>query len=146
MFSWKSLASMIQWMWTIWSLVPLLFLNPALTSGSSGSVPLKPRVENFEHYFAGKWDECNCAVVWMFFDIALLWDCKENWPLDWKRSVFNGILLNQKKDTFESLLMRWMNLEHIIQSEVSQKAKDIYCILMIIKWKWERDLRTRSDR
>ena len=25
--------------------------------------------------------------------------------------------------------MRWMNLEHIIQSEVSQKEKDKYCIL-----------------
>ena len=26
-----------------------------------------------------------------------------------------------KRNTFESVLMRWMNLEHIIQSEVSQK-------------------------
>ena len=26
-----------------------------------------------------------------------------------------------KKDTFESVLMRWMKLEFIIQSEVSQK-------------------------
>ena len=25
-------------------------------------VPLKPGVENFEHYFASMWDECNCAV------------------------------------------------------------------------------------
>ena len=29
-----------------------------------------------------------------------------------------------KKNTFESVLMRWMNLEPIIQSEVSQKEKD----------------------
>ena len=29
----------------------------------------------------------------------------------------------------ESVLMRWMNLEPIIQSEVSQKEKDKYCIL-----------------
>ena len=28
-----------------------------------------------------------------------------------------------KKDTFESVLMRWMKLELIIQSEVSQKEK-----------------------
>ena len=34
-----------------------------------------------------------------------------------------------KRNTFESVLMRWMNLEPIIQSEVSQKEKDIYCIL-----------------
>ena len=35
-FFWNSLAfSMIQWMLAIWSLVPLPFLNPAWTSGSS---------------------------------------------------------------------------------------------------------------
>ena len=34
-----------------------------------------------------------------------------------------------KRSTFESFLMRWMNLEPIIQSEVSQKEKDNYCIL-----------------
>ena len=35
-----------------------------------------------------------------------------------------------KRNTFESVLMRWMNLEPIIQSEVSQKEKDKYHILM----------------
>ena len=30
-----------------------------------------------------------------------------------------------KKNTFESVLMRWMKLEHIIQSEVSQKETPI---------------------
>ena len=34
-----------------------------------------------------------------------------------------------KTNTFESVLMRWMNLEPIIQSEVSQKEKDKYRIL-----------------
>ena len=34
-----------------------------------------------------------------------------------------------KRNAFESLLMRWMNLESIIQSEVSQKEKDKYHIL-----------------
>ena len=37
-----------------------------------------------------------------------------------------------KRNTFESVLMRWMNLEPIIQSEVSQKKKDKYLILMHI--------------
>ena len=40
----------------------------------SVQVLLKPRLENFEHYFANVWDECNCAVVWTFFGIAFLWD------------------------------------------------------------------------
>ena len=34
-----------------------------------------------------------------------------------------------KRNTFESVLMRWMNPEPIIQSEVSQKEKDKYRIL-----------------
>ena len=58
----------------------LFFNDPTdvsnLISGSSASsksslniwkfmvhVLLKPGLENFEHYFASVWDECNCAVV-----------------------------------------------------------------------------------
>jgi len=37
-----------------------------------------------------------------------------------------------EKNTFESFLMRWINLEPIIQSEVSQKEKYQYNILMHI--------------
>ena len=37
-----------------------------------------------------------------------------------------------KKKTFESALMRWVKLEPIIQSEVSQKEKHQYSILMHI--------------
>ena len=40
-------------------------------------VLLKPGLENFEHYFASVWDECNCAVVWILFRIAFLWDWNE---------------------------------------------------------------------
>ena len=34
-----------------------------------------------------------------------------------------------KKNAFESVLTRWMKLEPIIQSEVSQKEKQQYSIL-----------------
>ena len=34
-----------------------------------------------------------------------------------------------KKNAFESVLMRWMKLEPIIQSEVSQKENNQYSIL-----------------
>ena len=37
-----------------------------------------------------------------------------------------------KRNAFESVLMRQMNLEPIIQSEVSQKEKDKYHVLMHI--------------
>ena len=43
-------------------------------------VLLKPKLENFEHYFASVWNECNFVVVWTFFNIAFLWDWNENWP------------------------------------------------------------------
>ena len=35
-----------------------------------------------------------------------------------------------KKNTFESVLMRWMKLEPIMQSEVSQKEKHQHSVLM----------------
>ena len=78
-----------------------------LISGSSGfsksnlniwkflvHVLLKPRLENFEHYFAIVWVECNCAVVWTFFGIAFLWDWNENWPFPvlWPLLSFPNLL------------------------------------------------------
>ena len=44
----------------------------------------------------------------------------------------DGILLSHKRNAFESVLIRWMNLEPIIHSEVSQKEKDKYRSLMHI--------------
>ena len=41
---------------------------------------LKPDLENFEHYFASLWNDCNCAVVWAFFGIAFLRGWNKNWP------------------------------------------------------------------
>ena len=37
-----------------------------------------------------------------------------------------------KRNTFESVLMKWMSLECIIQTEVSQKEKDKYHIISLI--------------
>ena len=37
-----------------------------------------------------------------------------------------------KRNAFESILSRWMNLEPVIQSEASKKKNDKYCILMYI--------------
>ena len=65
---------------------------------------LKPRLENFEHYFTSVWDECNCAVVWAFFGIAFLWDRNENWPFP----VLWPLL------TFPNLLTYWVQHFHSI--------------------------------
>ena len=45
--------------------------------------------------------------------------------------IYSGIKAI-KRNTCESVLMRWMNLEPVMQSEVSQKEKYKYHILMHI--------------
>ena len=67
-------------------------------------VLLKPGLENFEHYFTSMWDECNCEVVWAFFDIAFLWDWTEKWPF-----LVLGPLLS-----FPNLLAYWGQHFHSI--------------------------------
>ena len=44
-----------------------------------------------------------------------------------------------KKNAFEPVLMRWMKLEPIIQSEISQKEKYQYSILRHIYGIWKDD-------
>ena len=39
-----------------------------------------------------------------------------------------------KRNTFESVLKSWMNLECSIQSEINQKEKDKYCIWNLGRW------------
>ena len=46
--------------------------------------------------------------------------------------IHNGVYSAIKKNAFESVLTRWMKLEPIIQSEVSQKEKHQYSTLMHI--------------
>ena len=43
--------------------------------------------------------------------------------------VYNGILLCQKRNEIELFVVRWMDLESVIQSEVSQKEKNKYRML-----------------
>ena len=54
-------------------------------------IPLKPSLENFEHYFASMWNECkSCGSL----NIALLWDWNENWPFPvlWPLLSFPNLL------------------------------------------------------
>ena len=66
---------------------------------------LKPRLENFEYYFASVWDECSCDVVWAFFGIAFLWDWNENWPFPvlWPLLSFPN-LLDYRVQHFHSII------------------------------------------
>ena len=44
----------------------------------------------------------------------------------------SGIVLIHKRNTSESVLMRWVNLEPVTQREVSQKEENKHHILMNI--------------
>ena len=76
-------------------------------------VLLKPGLENFEHYFAIVWDECNCAVVWAFFGIALFWDWNENWPFP----VFWPLLSFPK---FAGILSAALSQHNLLGFEIAQ--------------------------
>ena len=134
MFVWNSLAFlMIQQTLAIWSLVPLLFLNPAWTSGSSWFMycwSLAWRI--FEHYFASVWDECNCVVVWTLFGIAFLWDWNENWPFPdlWPLLRFPDLLSSGQIFFFFLVAKFWkLKLSQIWTSLWSSSCVILTCLL-----------------
>ena len=94
---WNFLAfSLIQWMLAIWSLVSLPFLDPAWTSGGSQFM-LKPSLENFEHYFASMWNECNLCgslnILCYCLSLGLEWKLTFSSPVATAEfSKFAGIL------------------------------------------------------
>ena len=49
-----------------------------------------------------------------------------------------------ERNTFESVVVRWMNLEPLIQSEVIQKEKNKYYILIHIYIYRERERESRK--
>ena len=82
-------------------------------------------------------DTCTPVFIEALFTIAKTWKqpicpltdewIKKLWCI-YAWEYYSAI----KRNTSESILMRWMNLEPIIQSEVSQKEKGKYHILMHI--------------
>ena len=64
----------------------------------SVQILLKPSLKDFERYSSSMWNECSCAVVWVFFDFAFLSDWNENWPF----SVLWPLL------TFPNLMAYWV--------------------------------------
>ena len=46
--------------------------------------------------------------------------------------IYSVILFSHKRNKFELIVLRWINPEPVIQSEVSQKEKNKYHILMNI--------------
>ena len=79
-------------------------------------------------------DTCTPLFITALFIIARTWKqprcpsadewIRKLWYI-YTKDYYSAI----KKNTFESFLMRWMKLEPIMQSEVSQKDKDQYSML-----------------
>ena len=95
--------------------IPLCGIYPEETKIEKTHVPQC----SFQHYItiARTWKQPICPLTneWI----------KKLWYI-YTMEYYSAI----KRNTFESVLMRWMNLEPIIQNEVSQKEKNKYHILM----------------
>ena len=82
-------------------------------------------------------DTCTPMFIAALFIIARTWKQPRCPSADeWIRKLWYIQTMEYysaiKKNAFESVLMRWMKLEPIIHSEVSQKKKHQYSILMHI--------------
>ena len=82
-------------------------------------------------------DTCTPVFIAALFTIARTWKQPRCPPAEeWIRKLWYIYTVEYysaiKKNAFESVLMRWMKLEPIKQSEVSQKEKHQYSILLHI--------------
>jgi len=82
-------------------------------------------------------DKCIPMFIGALFITARIWKQPRCPSADeWIRKLWYIYTMEYylaiKKNAFESVLMRWMKLEPIIQSEVSQKVKHQHSILMHI--------------
>ena len=82
-------------------------------------------------------DTCTPMFIAALFIIARTWKQLRCPSADeWIRKLWYIYAMEYysaiKKNTLESVLMKWIKLEPIIQSEVSQKEKHQYSILMQI--------------
>ena len=112
-------CKLIQPLWkTVWRVLKILGIKPPYDSVIPllGLHPKETKIEK---------DACNPLFTASLFKIPRTWT-QPRCPLtdEWIKElwcIYKEILLGIKRNTFKSVLMRWMNLEPIIQSEVSQK-------------------------
>ena len=127
-------CKLIQPLWEmLWRFFKKLGIKPPYDPAIPllGIYPEETRVEK---------DTCIPLFIAALFTIARTWKqskcpSTDEWIKLWyiySMEYYSAIKVN----TFESVLMRWMNLQSIIQSEVSQKEKDKYSILTYI-WNLE---------
>ena len=124
---WK--CKLIQPLWkTVWRILKKLGIKPPYGPAIPllGIFPEETKIEG---------DICIPLFIAALFTIATTWK-QPIYPLtnEWIKKLWYIYTMEYystiERNAFESVLMRWMNLEPIIQSEVSQKEK--YCILIHI--------------
>ena len=127
LFSWWE-CKLVQPLWgTVWRFLKKLEIELPYD-------PAIPLLGIHTEEARSKRDTCTPMFIEALFLIARTWK-QPRCPSanKWIRKLWYIYTLEYysviKKNSFESVLMRWMKLEPIIQSEVSQKDKDQYSIL-----------------
>ena len=121
-------CKLIQPLWkTVWRFLKKLGITPPYDPAIPllGKYPEETKIER---------DTCIPLVIAALFTIGRTWKQRRCPSMDdWIKKFLYIYTMEYysdiKRNAFESVLMRWMNLEPVIQSEVSQKEKDKYHIL-----------------
>ena len=106
------LFSMIQWMLAIWSLVPLPFLNPAWTSGSSW----------FIYCWSPPWRILSitllaCEMSAFCISLSILWHCL-SLGLKWKMN-FSSLVATAEFSKFAGVLSAALSQHHLLGFEIA---------------------------
>ena len=124
-------CKLIQPLWkTVWRFLNKLGIKPSYDPAIPllGIYPEETKIEK---------DTCTPLFIAALFTIARTWKQPRGPSTDkWIKKLWYIYTMKYysaaKRNTFESVLMRWTKLEPIIQSEVSQKEKYKYHILVYI--------------
>ena len=124
-------CKLIQPLWkTVWRFLKKLEIKPPYDPAIPllGVYPEETKIEK---------DTCIPLFIVALFTIVITWKqprcpLTDEWIKKWWYIYTMEYYSAIKRNIFESVLMRWINLEPSIQSEVSQKEKDKYHILMDI--------------
>ena len=124
-------CKLIQPLWkTVWRFLKALGIKQPcdLAIPLLGIYPEETRVEKYT---------CISLLIAALFTITRTWE-QHTYPstAEWIKKLWYIYTMEYysaiKRNTFESVLMRWTNIEPILQSEVIQIEKDKYRILMHI--------------
>ena len=114
----------------LWKMVWRFLTKPGITPPYNLEIPLPgiyPEETKIEK------DTCIPFFIAALFTIARTWKQPRCPSTDeWIKKLYTytmGYYSATKRNSFKSVLMKWMNREPIFQSGVNQKEKDKYCIL-----------------